>query len=109
MNRLRVLLMLAGAVVVAPPAQAQGVAAGAKANPAVADVSKGVHIEKSTEGMVAKRSASVSGETGFTNPRVEPGKVKWHDSFAAACARARTTGRPVLLFQMMGKLDDQFC
>jgi hypothetical protein len=46
---------------------------------------------------------------GFVNPKVEPGKVRWHTDFDAACKAAAKTGRPVLLFQMMGKLDDQFC
>ena len=43
------------------------------------------------------------------NPKVQPGKVKWHANFADACAAAQKSGKPVLLFQMMGKLDDQFC
>ena len=41
--------------------------------------------------------------------KVPPGKVRWHADFAAACAAARTSGKPVLLFQLMGKLDDRFC
>jgi hypothetical protein len=43
------------------------------------------------------------------NPKVEPGKVKWHSDLAAACKAARVSGKPVLLFQMMGRLDQQFC
>ncbi len=43
------------------------------------------------------------------NPKVAPGKVRWHADFAAARAAARDSGKPVLLFQMMGKLDEQFC
>jgi hypothetical protein len=43
------------------------------------------------------------------NPKVQPGLVNWHPNFEQACAASKTTGRPVLLFQMMGKLDDQFC
>jgi hypothetical protein len=46
---------------------------------------------------------------GSDNPKVAPGKVRWHTDFAAACEAARKSGKPVLLFQMMGKLDDQFC
>jgi hypothetical protein len=45
----------------------------------------------------------------FVNAKVEPGKVKWHADFDTACKAAAKSGRPVLLFQMMGKLDDQFC
>jgi hypothetical protein len=43
------------------------------------------------------------------NPRVPPGLVKWHASFAAARAAAQESGKPVLLFHMMGQLDRQFC
>jgi hypothetical protein len=43
------------------------------------------------------------------NPKVQPGVVNWHTSFAEALTAARKSGKPVLLFQMMGKLDDQFC
>lgn len=45
----------------------------------------------------------------FDNPKVEPGKVKWHDSFADACKASEKSGKPVLLLQMMGKLDHKFC
>jgi hypothetical protein len=45
----------------------------------------------------------------FVSPKVEPGKVKWHADFDTACKAAEKTGKPVFLFQMMGKLDDQFC
>jgi hypothetical protein len=43
------------------------------------------------------------------NPPVRPGLVRWHPSFADARAAARRSGRPVLLFHMMGQLDRQFC
>jgi hypothetical protein len=45
----------------------------------------------------------------FVNPKVEPGLVKWHKSFEEAQAAAAKTKKPVLVFQLMGKLDDQFC
>jgi hypothetical protein len=44
-----------------------------------------------------------------TNPTVEPGKVHWHASFADARDAAAKSGKPVLLFHMMGQLDKQFC
>ena len=47
--------------------------------------------------------------TAFSNPKVKPGLVKWHADFASACAASRSSGKPVLLFHMMGKLDDGFC
>jgi len=45
----------------------------------------------------------------FRNPKVEPGKVRWHEDFQTACAASKKSGKPVLLFQMIGKLDDRFC
>ena len=45
----------------------------------------------------------------FANPKVPPGKVKWHSDLAAASTAAKKSGKPVLLFHMMGKLDDLFC
>lgn len=38
-----------------------------------------------------------------------PGLVDWHDSFDAACAAARDSGKPVLLFQLFGRLDEEHC
>jgi hypothetical protein len=68
-------------------------------------------IELPTERLLAEKSktASVDASAPFENPRVEPGKVKWHADLEAACRAARTSGKPVLLFQMMGKLDQKFC
>ena len=43
------------------------------------------------------------------NPRVAPGKVNWHPSFEAACEASKKSGKPVLLFQLLGQLDKQFC
>jgi hypothetical protein len=62
-------------------------------------------IENPTKSVVRDTSTL----TADVNPRVEPGKVRWHATFQAACEAARRSGKPVLLFQMMGKLDDQFC
>jgi hypothetical protein len=54
-------------------------------------------------------TATPAGKSDFVNPKVEPGKVKWHADFDTACKASAKSGKPVLLFQMMGKLDDQFC
>ena len=43
------------------------------------------------------------------NPRVPAGRVRWHDDFAAAQAASQRSGKPVLLFHMMGRLDQKFC
>ena len=56
----------------------------------------------------SSRAAPSAGDE-FTNPRTQPGRVRWHADFAAACAAGRTSGKPVLLFHMMGRLDEKFC
>ena len=56
----------------------------------------------------AAAAAAPAGD-GFVNPKVEPGKVQWHADFAEARQASAESGKPVLLFQMMGKLDEQFC
>jgi hypothetical protein len=43
------------------------------------------------------------------NPAVPPGMVRWHPSFAHAQTAAQSSGKPVLLFHMLGQLDRQFC
>lgn len=51
-------------------------------------------------------SSTVSNRAGR---KVVPGFVRWHTNFETACKRAASTNKPVLLFQMMGKLDEEFC
>jgi hypothetical protein len=68
-----------------------------------------MEIERPTEEMLKTLTEAVNKTDGFVNPKVQPGKVKWHKDFAAASAAAKKSGKPVLLFQMLGKLDDQFC
>lgn len=41
--------------------------------------------------------------------RVSPGLVDWHASFADACEAAEVSGKPVMLFQLLGRLDEEFC
>ena len=45
----------------------------------------------------------------FAPRTVSPGLVPWHADFAAACAAAQRSGKPVLLFQLLGRLDEEFC
>jgi hypothetical protein len=68
-------------------------------------------IEVPTKQLLAAQTvpAAVPSGPAFVNPKVEPGKVRWHKDFDAACQAAKKSGKPVLLFQMMGKLDDRFC
>jgi len=76
----------------------------------VRDFGKSV-IEVPTKKLLAAQTAGAAmpPRDAFVNPKVQPGKVRWHRDFAAACRAAQKSGKPVLLFQMMGKLDDQFC
>lgn len=55
----------------------------------------------------ASRGAALQQATVET--KTEPGKVRWHDDFEAACLASRESGKPVLLFQLMGQLDEVFC
>jgi hypothetical protein len=69
------------------------------------DVGKG-KIERPTKDIVVRDTAP---QADAGNPHVEPGKVQWHKTLADACAASAKSKKPVLLFQMLGKLDDQFC
>ena len=40
---------------------------------------------------------------------VRPGWVSWHSDFDGALAASRVSGRPVLLFQLLGDLDRVHC
>ncbi|HEX6883213.1 MAG TPA: hypothetical protein VF530_07510 [Planctomycetota bacterium] len=44
-----------------------------------------------------------------SNRPVAPGLVTWHADLAAACAAAERSGKPVLLFQLLGRLDEELC
>ena len=74
------------------------------------DFSKGT-IELPTEQLLVAQTVPAAASPGpaFVNPKVEPGKVRWHKDFETACRVSKKSGKPVLLFQMMGKLDDRFC
>lgn len=65
-------------------------------------------ISSDTESLITPpRPAAKSGD--FRNPKVRPGLVNWHADFATACEQSKQSGKPVLLFHMMGNLDDGFC
>ena len=71
-------------------------------------------IEAPTKSVLANsqpgpKAAAVARPEVPASPKVSPGKVRWHTDFAAACKAAKTNGKPVLLFHLMGKLDDRFC
>ena len=66
-------------------------------------------VELPARRVLARSGNASASPAEFVNPKVEPGKVRWHADFAAACAAAGRSGKPVLLFQMMGRLDEKFC
>ena len=96
------------ATVVAYAAAPPQTAAPATPPPGIPDRGKAV-IELPPKTIIANSAPAKPSADGFVNPKVEPGKVKWHTTFAEACAASAKSGKPVMLFQMMGKLDDQFC
>ena len=80
--------------------------------PAARDIGKTIVIEKPTTNLGKNGSAPAPAArpgAAFVNPKVQPGKVRWHPTLEVARAAAARSKKPVLLFQMMGKLDDQFC
>ncbi len=67
------------------------------------DLSKAL-VERPLERALAQTSEAPGAPT-----RVRPGLVRWHADFDAARAAARLSGKPVLLFQLLGRLDDELC
>ena len=63
----------------------------------------------------SKRSTAeaLSKSSGFQDVsecrKVRPGLVNWVPDFEEAKKRAASSGKHILVFQMMGKLDDEFC
>jgi hypothetical protein len=43
------------------------------------------------------------------NRKVPPGYVQWHADFQSASSASQKSGKPVLLFQLMGRLDEELC
>ena len=84
----------------------------AEAKPADGDRTKRLVVEPVVEAVVrgAQPSAPAREPAARSddNPRVEPGKVQWHDDVAAATSAARRSGKPVLVFHLLGQLDQRF-
>jgi hypothetical protein len=66
-------------------------------------------IELPAKEVVANSAPAPASPATADNPTVAAGKVKWHKSVEDAQAAAKKSGKPVLLFQMMGYLDKKFC
>lgn len=60
-------------------------------------------VESPTKDILARAAAAPE------NPAVQPGLVKWHPTFEAACKAANESTKPVLLFHLLGRLDQEFC
>ena len=82
----------------------------AEVRPASADRTKRVVIEPAAEAIVRRTlpADAPPDKPADDNPRVEPGKVKWHDDVATALAAAKASGKPVLVFHLLGELDQRF-
>ncbi|HEY9681627.1 MAG TPA: hypothetical protein V6C86_08595 [Oculatellaceae cyanobacterium] len=66
-------------------------------------------VLSSPAGIAAGGNAKSESVVGSPSLRVAPGKVRWHATLSEAMVASKLSGKPVLLFQMMGKLDDAFC
>ena len=74
------------------------------------DLTKTRGIERPIESVIENSSGGLpEGGSSTDNPAAVSGLVRWHPSFASACAAAAGSGKPVLLFHLMGQLDQQFC
>jgi hypothetical protein len=60
--------------------------------------------------LALKRSSGFGpGELPPLADAVKPGDVRWHATYADALAAAEASGKPALLFQLLGRLDAGFC
>jgi hypothetical protein len=44
-----------------------------------------------------------------SSQRVQPGLVAWHANYQEAVDASRASGKPVLLVQLLGRMDEKFC
>ena len=89
-------------------------ASGQQPPPVRLDPTKNLRIERPAANIVRnaaelQKMVNALSAANPANPTVKPGEVRWHPSFAAACDAAKKSGKPVLLFHLMGRLDHQFC
>jgi hypothetical protein len=57
----------------------------------------------------AQTPAGAAAAAATVDAPVPPGLVRWHADLAAAQDAAGRQRRPVLLFQLLGDLDREFC
>ena len=46
--------------------------------------------------------------SSVANPTVSAGLVDWHRDFSTAIAASKQSGKPVLLFTLLGNLDETY-
>jgi hypothetical protein len=73
------------------------------------DSHKGRGVERPARRVVVDQTDRVSNAEEKSGTPVAPGLVGWHPTFGAACEAAGRSGKPVLLFQLLGRLDQEFC
>lgn len=61
------------------------------------------------QAITAAQGTKCEASTKFVNPKVQPGLVHWYKSIDAAEAASRASRKPILVFQMLGRMDDHFC
>ena len=61
-----------------------------------------------SEGEISKTSKRNRRGSRAENPAHAPGRVKWHENYESALAASKRSGKPVLLFQLLGQLDLTF-
>ena len=72
------------------------------------DVSKTL-IENSPKKLLAPTSLRHESSLPISdNPKCKPGLVTWHANLQEAKTASRRSGKPILLFQLLGKLDETF-
>lgn len=54
-------------------------------------------------------AGAASAEFAQKNAAQQPGQVNWHPHLSAARSAAERSGKPVLVFLLLGRLDDRFC
>ena len=66
-------------------------------------------VAKTAAELPALRAAASSRSVADGTDRVAPGRVSWHADRAAAERASRVSGKPVMVFQLLGNLDEEFC
>ncbi|MBX9685174.1 MAG: hypothetical protein K2X27_00655 [Candidatus Obscuribacterales bacterium] len=57
-----------------------------------------------------QKNAKYQDSSAFPDSKtIKAGLISWRPNFEAACALASKSKKPVLVFQLMGNLDEEFC